>query len=64
MRKLLIPAMFMWKTKAKKYKVQKRERGHENMVMPKVQNFIDDLWYLNLDATKKNFEIVMNCFIW
>ena len=64
MRKLLIPAMFVWKTKATKYKVQKHERGHENMVMFKVQNFVDELWYLYLDATKKNFEIVMNCFIW
>ena len=57
MRKLLIPAMFVWKTKTTKYKVQKHEREHENMVMLKVQNFIDELWYLNLTATKKNFAI-------
>ena len=38
MRKLLIPAMFVRQTQATKYKVQKHERGHENLDMLKVQS--------------------------
>ena len=51
MRKLLVPAMFVWKTKAAKHKIQKHERGQGNMVMLRVQ-------------TSQNSELMINCFTW